>query len=103
MKSDDLTGVLHPDGRLELSGKLTVPPGRVRVIVESLEPQQGAAEDLVTFVRGTRRELEAAGHRFRTQAEIDSELNELRSEWDDGPDRPGDEQADRPHGDQPAC
>jgi hypothetical protein len=80
--TNDLLGVLHPDGSLELTGKLTVPPGRVRVRVESLEPQPPSDEGLVEFVQCTRRELQAAGHRFRTQEEIDAELEELRSDWD---------------------
>ena len=90
--TNDLLGVLHPDGSLELTGKLTVPPGRVRVRVESLEPQAPSAESLVEFVQRSRRELQAAGHRFRTQEEIDAELEELRSDWDsrlDQPDRLG--------------
>src|SRR5262245_21730581 len=81
--SNDLLGVLHPDGSLELSGKLTVPPGRVRVRVESLEPQPHSSEGLFEFVQRIRRELQAAGHRFRTGEEIDAELEELRDDWDD--------------------
>lgn len=81
--TNDLLGIVHPDGSLEVTGKLTVPPGRVRVHVESLEPQPQPAESLIEFVQRTRRELEAAGHRFRTQEEIDAELEELRNEWDD--------------------
>ncbi len=76
--TNDILGVVHPDGTLELTGAITVPPGRVRVIVESLETQEGK-ESLVEFVQRTRRELEAAGHRFRTKEEIDAEIEELRS------------------------
>jgi hypothetical protein len=82
-RTNELLGVVHPDGSLELTGKLTVPAGRVRVRVESLEPQPQPAESLIEFVQRTRRELEAAGHRFRTREEIDAELEELRGEWDD--------------------
>jgi hypothetical protein len=82
----EVLGVVHPDGSLELTGKLSVPPGRVRVRVESLEPPQ-PTEGLIELVRRTRSDLEAAGHRFRTQDEIDAELNELRGEWDDRLDR----------------
>ena len=32
---------------------------------------------------GSRRELEAAGHKFRTKEEIDAELEEMRKEWND--------------------
>jgi hypothetical protein len=87
--TNDLLGVVHPDGSLELTGKLTVPPGRVRVRVESLETPPQPTEDLIEFVRRTRRELEAAGHKFRTAEEIDAELEELRAEWDDRLDQLG--------------
>ncbi len=96
--TNELLGVVHPDGSLELTGKLTVPPGRVRVRVESLESPTPPAEDLIEFVRRTRRELEAAGHRFRTREEIDTELDELRGEWDDRLDqldRPGDKPSEK--------
>jgi hypothetical protein len=82
--TNEVLGVVRPDGSLELTGKLTVPPGPVRVRVEALEVSGlPPAEGLVDFVRRTRRELEAAGHRFRTREEIDAELGELRAEWDD--------------------
>jgi hypothetical protein len=80
--TNDLLGVVHPDGSLELNGKLTVPPGRVRVRVESLEPQPPPAEDLIEFVRRTRRELEAAGHRFMTDEEATAWVEELREDDD---------------------
>jgi hypothetical protein len=79
---NDMLGVVHPDGSLELAGKLTVPPGRVRVRVESLEPQQLPAENLIEFVRRTRRELEAAGHRFMTSEEATAWIEQLRADDD---------------------
>jgi hypothetical protein len=79
----EVMGSVRPDGTLELDQKLSVPPGRVKVRVESVEPPSPPTESLVAFVQRTRRELEAAGHRFRTKEEIDAELEELRNEWDD--------------------
>ena len=93
---NELLGTVRPDGTLELAGKLTVPPGRVRVRIESLEPTAPPTESLIEFVQRSRRELEAAGHRFRTKEEIDAELAELRNEWDerlDGLDRPADKES----------
>jgi hypothetical protein len=81
--TNEVLGVVRPDGSLELAGKLTVPPGRVRVRVESLELSATPSESLVEFVQRTRRELEAGGHRFRTREEIDAELQELRGDWDE--------------------
>jgi hypothetical protein len=80
--TNELLGTVRPDGTLELAGKLTVPPGRVRVRVESLEPPAPPTESLIEFVQRSRREVEAAGHQFRTREEIDAEMEELRNEWD---------------------
>jgi hypothetical protein len=33
----ETSGTVHPDGRLELDQKVTVPPGKVKVTVESIE------------------------------------------------------------------
>jgi hypothetical protein len=79
-------GTVRPDGTLELDQKVTVPPGRVKVRVESVEPPAQPNESLVEFVQRSRRELEAAGHTFRTKQEIDAELQEMRNEWDDRSD-----------------
>jgi hypothetical protein len=80
--TNDLLGVVHPDGSLELTDKLTVPPGRVRVRVESLEPPTPPAEDLIEFVRRTRGELKAGGHRFMTGEEATAWIEELRQDDD---------------------
>jgi len=79
----EVLGTVRGDGTLELDAKLNVRPGRVRVVVESLEPCPEPTEGLIEFGRRSRRELEAAGHRFRTKEEIDSEINALRDDWDE--------------------
>lgn len=79
----EVLGTVGPDGSLHLDQKLAVPAGRVRVRVEPLTPPPPPAEGLVEFVDRLRREMAAAGHRFRTQEEIDEDLAELRDEWDD--------------------
>jgi hypothetical protein len=75
-------GTVRADGTLELEQKLAVPPGRVKVRVESLELPMKPSETLLEFVERSRRELKAAGHTFRTKEEIDAELTEIRGEWD---------------------
>jgi hypothetical protein len=80
--TNEVLGIVRPDGTLELTGKLTVPPGRVRVRVESLEPQVQPAESLIEFVQRTRRELEATGHRFMTSEEATAWIEELRADDD---------------------
>jgi hypothetical protein len=79
----EVLGTVGADGTLVLDSKLNVPPGRVKVRVESLEPLPKPLEGLVEFVQRSRREMEAAGHQFRTKEEIDAEVAELRNEWDE--------------------
>jgi hypothetical protein len=79
----EVLGTVRPDGTLELDHKLSVPPGRVKVRVESVEPPSQPAEGLVEFVRRLRREMEASGHAFRTKEAIDAEMAEMREEWEE--------------------
>jgi hypothetical protein len=76
-------GTVTPDGTLKLDEQLKLVPGRVKVRVESMAPPAVPQETLVEFVDRLRREMEAAGHRFRTKEEIDAEIDELRNEWED--------------------
>jgi hypothetical protein len=99
----EVLGTVHADGTLELDQKLTVPPGRVKVRVESVEPTARPTETLVEYVDRTRRELEAAGHRFRTKEEIDAEIEELRNEWDERLDKLGQGRGQTPAEEKPGC
>ena len=45
--TNDLLGTVRSDGTLELAGKLTVPAGRVRVRVETVEPPVPPTESLI--------------------------------------------------------
>jgi hypothetical protein len=80
--SVETLGTIRADGTLELDGKVNVPPGRVRVRVESFEQSVKPSDDLIEFVQRLRRDLAAAGHIFRSKAEIDAEIEELRHDWD---------------------
>lgn len=94
ISSLEVLGTVCADGTLELDEKLRLPPGRVKVRVDPAPaPQATPAEGLVEFVDRLRGELEAAGHKFRTKEEIDTELEELRNEWDER-----DEELDRMRG-----
>jgi hypothetical protein len=95
--SREVLGTVRPDGALELDEKLNLPPGRVKVRVESVESPIRPTESLVEYGDRTRRELEAAGHAFRTREEIDAELEALRNEWDERLD-----ELDRARGQPPA-
>ena len=76
-------GVIRADGTLELEQKLAVPPGRVRVRVESMEAPVMPTETMVEFVQRSRRELAAAGHKFMTAEEVTAWIEEIRDGWDD--------------------
>lgn len=83
LPSLEVLGTVRADGSLELDEKLNLPPGRVKVRVEATPAAtEKTAEGLVEFVDRMRREMEAAGHKFRTKEEIDTEIEELRSEDD---------------------
>ncbi len=75
----ELTGTLQADGTLVPDEKPNLPPGRVRIVVQSLEsPSPPAKESLVAFVLRSRRELEAAGSHFMSDEEVQSHLDWLR-------------------------
>ncbi len=78
----EVLGTIRPDGTLELDEKPRVPPGRVKVHVETLEPPVEAAEGLVAFVDRIRREMMTAGSPFMNDAEVTAWIEELRSEDD---------------------
>ena len=84
MPNLEVLGTVRADGTLELDEKLNVSPGRVKVRVEAVpEAIVKPTEGLVEFVDRVRREMEAAGHKFRTKEEIDAEIEELRNEWEE--------------------
>lgn len=78
----EVLGTVRPDGSLELDQKLLVPPGRVKVRVESMEPAAKPAESLSAFVARTRREMADAGSHFMNDEEVAAWIEELRAEDD---------------------
>ena len=79
----EVQGSLQPDGTLVLDEKPNLPPGRVRVVVQSVaEPPAQPKESLVEFVKRVRREAEARGSRFMNDEEVTAWIEELRGEDD---------------------
>jgi hypothetical protein len=74
-----IRGTLTSDGSLVLAERPSLPSGPVEVIIRSLPTADSASEDFLHYLQRARAELEAAGTGFRTKAEIDAELEELRS------------------------
>ena len=67
-----IEGTLKPDGTLELDEKLNLPPGRVKVTVQT--------EDWLRYLKRCRAELEASGATFRRGVDIEAEIDEIRGE-----------------------
>ncbi|MBY0229213.1 MAG: hypothetical protein K2W96_08055, partial [Gemmataceae bacterium] len=74
----ELLGTVTADGSLELAGKVALPAGPVRVRVEPVSAPAPPAESLLDFVDRTRRELEAAGHRFMDDEDVAAWIEEQR-------------------------
>lgn len=80
--SNDVLGTVQPDGTLQLDQKLTLPPGRVKVRVESVEVPAAPTESLLDFVDRVRREMAARGSHFMNDEEVTAWIEELRSDDD---------------------
>ena len=94
-----VAGTLKPDGTLELDRKPELPPGRVTVVLRQESEAAAPQEDWWQFMQRTRRELEATGHRFMNEEEVNAHIEWLREgdPIDDllrkaDEDRPGQEQ-----------
>src|SRR3954470_974708 len=73
----ELTGTLQADGTLVLDRNPALPPGRVRVVLQSA-PEAPPGEDWWRYMLRTRAELEAAGHRFLNEEEMNAHVEWLR-------------------------
>lgn len=79
----EVQGTLQPDGTLVLDEKPNLPPGRVRVVVQTVaEPPAKPKESLVEFVKRVRREAEASGSHFMNDEEVTAWIEELRADDD---------------------
>ena len=93
--SNVVRGILHPDGTLELAERPTLPAGDVEVTIRPVaaekkgEPTEvtdrpatgeALAETLWESTQRSRAELEASGHGFRTEEEIDADIEDMR-DW----------------------
>ncbi len=72
-----LPGTVKPDGTLELSQPLSIPPGPVEVTVRPLARPREATWEMLERIWAARR---ARGAEPRTSEEIDAEINALRDE-----------------------
>ena len=76
-----LRGTVLPDGTLQLTGPVSLPPGPVEIVVRSIAPaKQG--EGVLAVLARIRAEQAASGYVPRSAEEIDAYLRELREEWE---------------------
>lgn len=78
----EIDGTPRPDGTLVLDKKPNLPPGPVRVVLESRAAPAPAAEGLLDFVARVQRESLARGHRFLSDEELAAWIDELRADDD---------------------
>jgi len=67
-----IEATLKPDGTLELDWKPNLPPGRVKVTVQT--------EDWLSYLKRCRAELESSGATFRRGIDIEAEIEQIRGE-----------------------
>jgi len=75
-------GRLKADGTLQLDEKLTLPPGRVRVVVQT-DSQKPPRENTWAVLERIWAERKSLGLTGRTKQQIDAEINTLRNETED--------------------
>jgi len=75
----EVQGTLRPDGTLVLDSKPDLPPGRVRVTVQSAE----APADVIEVLRRIHAEQAANGHVPRSREQIDADIAAMRQEDED--------------------
>ena len=64
-----------------LDQPLALPPGRVRVVVESI-PEESADEGWLAVLKEIRQSLRESGYRFRSRDEIDAQVRAERADWE---------------------
>jgi hypothetical protein len=77
----EVEGTVQSDGSLVLDGKLDLPAGRVRVIVQTRnEPEKVDSARFLAMMERIWADQNARGHVPRSREEIDAEINQLRDE-----------------------
>jgi hypothetical protein len=69
---------LKPDGTVELDDAPRLPAGKVEIVLRPLSIAGPTGEDWWQYLQRVRREAEAAGGPFKSQAAIDAEREEFR-------------------------
>ena len=76
-------GSVRPDGTLELSQPVNLPPGEVRVIVQAVTPPSGSGDNVLTVLERIWAERRAKGMQGRSGEQIDADIQSMRDEWEE--------------------
>jgi len=77
-----ISGIVKPDGTLELEGKVPLPAGKVSVTLQPV-PEWAAGGPFFELLRGIWAARERAGPPSRTGEEAQADLRRLRDEFDE--------------------
>ena len=72
--------MLKPDGTLELSQPINLPPGEVRVIVQAMTH---TSENALTVLERIWAQRKAKGMQGRSAEQIDADIRSMRDEWEE--------------------
>jgi hypothetical protein len=75
-------GTVLPDGSLELAAPLPLPQGEVEVTIRPVTATPAPEESLADFLDRITAQQKARGHVSPTAERIDSEIRQMRDEWD---------------------
>jgi hypothetical protein len=76
-------GTLKADGTLQLSQPVNLPPGQVRVIVQTMPVAPHGPANPMAVLQRIWAERKALGIPGRTAPQIDADIQSLRDEWED--------------------
>jgi hypothetical protein len=78
-----IQGTVKPDGTLELSHPVNLPPGEVRVIVQAVTAPSGSGDNVLAVLERIWAERRAKGMQGRSGEQIDADIQCMRDEWED--------------------
>ena len=77
-----LRGAVTADGRLVLDEEPTLPPGRVEVVLRTIDDATPAPSALLEVLERIWADLDAQGVKGRSAEEAVADVRALRDEWD---------------------
>ncbi len=82
LTQNTVEGWIRPDGTLELSSKLTLSPGKVRVTVEALDRRPGGGRGLLELMAEFAEVAKMSPIPPRTKEQIDADLKDFSDDFE---------------------